>query len=271
MHAASSEGLAEVVLELLIARSDPNALDALHETALHKAVLGHSPEAIQVLLEGGADPSIGDSLGCTPVLLAAERGKAECLEVLLAKDSSLVTATNTSLWTALHLASHGDQQQRSISSGKRPKFPRTVQCLLEAKADVGARDEDSKTALHRAACTGNADSVALLVHANADLAAEDSFRWTPLHYACQEGHVSVVRVLCKEGAKVQCPNPPCLTPLGVATMENQVKVAEVLMSYGADPNLRGKGLASPAALARKDPDLHSDILALFELGFVGHK
>jgi len=272
LHVASLEGHAELALELLMARSDPNAIDLLHETALHKAVLSDSTEVLEVLLDHAcADASIGDGVGCTPALLAAERGKVDCLQLMLKRDSNLVNATNQSGWTALHLAAHGDQVQRSITTSRAPKFPASLRLLLDAKADVHARDEDSKTPLHRVACTGNIESATILVEAGADLSAADICRWTPLHYACQEGHVKMVQLLCAAKAIVQAENPSCLSPLAVATMENQVRVAELLMKFGADPNLRGRGLASPLMIARKEPDKHHDILGLFELGFVSHK
>jgi len=271
LHTAGEEGRADVALELLLGRANPDALDALHETALHKAVLADSSEVIEVLLDrAGADPSIGDGAGCTPALLAAERGKVDCLQLFMKKDPELANATNASGWTALHLAAHGDQHSRKITTKKPPKFLATVRLLLESKANIDARDEDTKTPLHRAALTGNLDSATALVEAGADLSAADICRWTPLHYACQDGHCKVVQMLLTAQAAVQCENPPCLTPLAVATMENQARVAELLMSFGADPNLKGKGLASPLMIARKDPEKYADILGLFELGFVKH-
>merc|ERR1719195_2597079 len=150
------------------------------------------------------------------------------------------------------------------------KFGTVMKLLLEAKADLEATDEDRKTPLHRAACTGNIETLKLLVEAGANTAADDICRWMPLHYACQEGHREVAKYLLEAKAAVQREDPICLTPLAVAPMENQVKIAELLMSFKGDPNLRGKGLASPMMIARKDPAHHSEILSLFELGFIHH-
>jgi ankyrin repeat protein len=171
-------------------------------------------------------------------------------------------------WTALHLCAHGREMRRN--SLKPGKFNTCAQLLLDAKADVDAFDEDRKTPLHRAAQTGERETVEVLLRYGANVGAEDCCRWTPLHYTAQEGHLNVARVLLKAKAQVQKQSPSCLTPLAVATMENQIKMAELLMSHGADHGLRGKGLASPIMIARKEPNRYAELLALFELGFINH-
>jgi len=274
LHVAASEGYPEVALELLVAGAEVDAADMQRQTPLFKAVLASNAEVLRVLVEyGRADPTIGDSTNTTPLLLAAERGLTDEIGCLLKADSGLVTAANECGWTALHMAAHGRQMKlvkQPYLSNIHSKFGTAVAMLLEAKADLEAHDEDRKTPLHRAACTGNVETVKLLVAAGANTAADCICRWTPLHYACQEGHLDVARHLLQAKAAVQREEPVCLTPLAVATMENQVKIAELLVSHKADPNLRAKGLASPIMIARKDSAKHSDILSLFELGFIHH-
>jgi len=269
LHVATCEDRAELVLELLIAKCEVDAEDDRQQTALHNASILGELEVMRVLLEhGGANPALGESTRSTPLLLTAHHGRVDQMELLLSKDPGLVNAANENGWTALHLAAHG--QEKKKSSLKGAKFLPAVKLLLEAKAAVDAVDEDSRTALHRAADTGNCETVSALLAAGANIMAEDISRWTPLHFACQDGHVGVARTLLQAKAAVQREHITCLTPLALATMENQVKVAELLVSHKADPNLRAKGLASAAMVARKDPEKYNDILSLFELGFVHH-
>eukprot|EP00408_Alexandrium_pacificum_P046540 CAMPEP_0171251780 /NCGR_PEP_ID=MMETSP0790-20130122/50817_1 /TAXON_ID=2925 /ORGANISM="Alexandrium catenella, Strain OF101" /LENGTH=368 /DNA_ID=CAMNT_0011719491 /DNA_START=46 /DNA_END=1152 /DNA_ORIENTATION=+ len=269
LHIACAEDHAELALELLVGGCDVNAADENQQTALHRAVLMDSTEVVRVLIEqGGADMTLADCTKSTPLHLAAGHGRTEAMALLLAKEPGLVHAANDSGWTALHLAAHGKEMKKS--SVKNVKFLPAVKMLIEAKAPIDAVDEDTRTALHRAADTGNAETVRALLAANANIDASDITRWTPMHFACQDGHVEVVRLLLSAKAPVQRPEPTCLTPLALATMENQVKVAELLLKNGADPDLRAKGLASAASIARKDPEKYNDILSLFELGFVNH-
>jgi ankyrin repeat protein len=250
--------------------ADPDAQDSLKQTPMHKAVMTAGIEALQVLLQrSNASLGIADAAMCTPMMLAAEHGKHEHLALLLARDTTLVADANQDGWTALHLAAHGREMRKPPK--KLSKFGTSVKLLLEAKAPLEAVAEGEKTPLHRAAMTGDPEVASLLLEAGADTGAADICRWTPLHYACHEGHLQICRVLLEARAAVQRENPACLTPLAVATMENHAKIAELLVKHGADPNLKGRGLASPMMIARKEPEKFSDILALFELGYVHHE
>ena len=69
-------------------------------------------------------------------------------------------------------------------------------------ADVAAKDEDGRTALHWAAERGHKDVVALLLDKmDRDLiAAKDEDGQTALHLAAEEGHKDVVALLEKWAA-----------------------------------------------------------------------
>jgi len=270
LHVACMEDNADVVLELICGKADVNIGDQAQQTALHKVMHTDGLQVMKVLVEqGNPQLSAADVQETTPLLLAAEFGKIQFVEYLLAKDPSLALASDKSGWTALHLCSHGREMRRN--STKPGKFNTCVRLCIEAKAPVDAFDEDRKTPLHRAAQTGDHETAAMLLQNGADVKAEDNCRWTPLHYAAQDGHLNIAKVLLQAKADVQRQNPSCLTPLAVATMENQIKLAELLLNYGADHGLRAKGLASPIMIARKEPNKYADMLALFELGFINHE
>lgn len=269
LHIACKEGYAEVALELLVKKADANAVDISKESPVHKACIPSSIEVLKVVAEhGGADLTVADCTGMTPLLLAAKCGNVEFITYLLSKDAGLVGAKNEAHWTALHLAAHG--QDAKVNAQNPGKYNTSVRLLLEAKSTVDATDEDKRTPLHRAAAIGNCLSAGLLVDAGASMDAADQCRWRPIHYACQNAHEKMVALLLGKRAAAQLENPDCLTPLAVATMENKPKIAEMLVKQKADPNLRGPGLASPLMLARKDKTKYADILSLFELGFINH-
>lgn len=115
---AASNGEVEYVKSLLAAGADPNAMDeegwtalmwaaqnndiatasalidagavlnfaeySNEETALTVAIYSNSDEIVQLLLQSGADPSLQDSLGWTPLMTAANYGDIEAVELLLA-------------------------------------------------------------------------------------------------------------------------------------------------------------------------------------------
>ncbi|CAE7239083.1 Ank2, partial [Symbiodinium microadriaticum] len=268
LHVAAMEGSPELALELLAAGADANGLDDWNQTALHWASMAHSADLVSVLLDGGADPLLQDSFGRTAAFMAAEQGKMELLARLLDKEPSCATIPNNEYWSPLHVAAFGLQSVKNFT--KPLKFLETVKLLLAAKAEVDAKDENCRTALHRAAQAGNGEPLQALLAAGASVCSADECRWTPMHYASQEGHLQIAKLLLDAKADAEPKNPTCLTPLAIATEGNQVKMVEFLLKHGADPHARAKGLHSPLMMARSDPKKYADILALLELGFINH-
>ena len=78
--------------------------------------------------------------------------------------------------------------------------PAVFVVLLEAGADVEARNRRGRTPLHGAAGTNRSQVVAELARAGADLNARDSAGNTPLHATRYNEHVSVVYLLLELGA-----------------------------------------------------------------------
>jgi hypothetical protein len=82
---AASRNYVESMRTMLFdTRIDPNSLDYDGRTALYVAVNNQQLEAIQLLLEAGADPFIVDSTGSTPVDRARELERDDIVEMLLA-------------------------------------------------------------------------------------------------------------------------------------------------------------------------------------------
>ncbi|MDB5355154.1 MAG: ankyrin repeat protein [Phycisphaerales bacterium] len=119
------------------------------DTALHLAAAGHRVVIARMLLAAGADPN---------------------------------SARNHRQGRPLHYAADGYIQNPSFNAASQVK---TINCLLNAGADLHAADKNGATALHRAVRTRCAAAVECLLQAGADPTARNLPGATPFHLAVQ--------------------------------------------------------------------------------------
>lgn len=178
--AAQSDNVAAV--ELLIARgakvnmkldtADYDTSIALH----HAARYSSNSDVVRILLEKGSDPNAKGLLGARPLhdAIKASIGmltrdgvdKKETVRLLL-KFKAAVDGRNGAGETPL------------MELADSSKDIALVKMLIDAKANVNARDRYKETALHKAAKGGNAPFVELLLKNGADPMVKDSEGHTP--------------------------------------------------------------------------------------------
>lgn len=64
------------------------------------------------------------------------------------------------------------------------------------------QDRDLYTPLHAAVAAGRVDCVRMLIEAGADIEAKNVYGNTPLHIACLNGHVEAVAELIRHSANI---------------------------------------------------------------------
>ena len=77
-----------------------------------------------------------------------------------------------------------------------------VKALLEAGADLEAKDNNGRTALMFAALNGDTETAKALSEAGADLEAKNNNGRTALMFAADQGHTEIVELLKEAGAKL---------------------------------------------------------------------
>jgi uncharacterized protein len=123
-------------------------------TPLLRAAKALDAPAVKVLLEHGADLTLANSRGMTPIMAAAGLGS--------------VDADTRGFYLS------EDTQQRAID---------TLTLLIKAGGDVNAKDSRGLTPLHEAARWGWNDVVTFLVKNGADLTVKDNRGLTPIDSA----------------------------------------------------------------------------------------
>jgi ankyrin repeat protein len=114
-----------------------------------------------------------------------------------------------------------------------------VAALLQAGADVHARDRFNQSPLHWAAANGgDLDVAKFLVEHGAVVNARDSKGKTPLCWAANGGDLAMVTFLVERGAVVNARDNEGRIPLHWAAEECDLAIVAFLVEHGADVNAR---------------------------------
>ena len=260
LHQAATYGSVEAADRLLAAGADPDARDVDGETPLHRAAfnLRDSPsgsDMVKHLIEGGADPDLADSQrGRTPLNLAAVMDNQDAIEPLLEAGANTHIQDHEGHTALMQAAAYGSTEsvERLLKAGADPHIhgvnrgdtalmraashgsTESVERLLKAGADPEARDNDGASALHHAAGADKASTVDRLIKGGAHHQAIDNQEQTPLHVAAKADASECVNRLLKDGAEMHVHDAHGRTPLELARESDSHAAASRLEQAAAE-------------------------------------
>ncbi|KAK3435229.1 putative ankyrin repeat protein RF_0381 [Eucalyptus grandis] len=130
---------------------------------------------------------------------------------------------------------------------------RAVQSMLAANPlAVNSRDKHSRTPLHLAAWSGQAQVVAYLCQNKADVGAAAMDDMGAIHFAAQKGHLEVVRTLLSSGVSIKASNRKGFTPLHYAVQGSHLELVKYLVKKGASLSTKTKAGKTPVDLASSE-------------------
>jgi uncharacterized protein len=130
--------------------------------------------------------------------------------------------------------------------------------LINAGADLTARDSHGRTPLHAAVVAGKQELIQLLLAKGADPNTRDDTGASPLDEAAWGGSVEIARMLVDAGAAVNAPETKTgATPINEAVFKDHIDVIKLLLARGADTSIRDHAGFSPAenAVRRHHPEV----------------
>jgi len=235
LHRACDYTRREQILCLLQLGADANGLNSYGQRPIDELIDNYNyrnedtPELIDALLRGGADPGISPSplVQRAPLHVTVDAGHVQSTKLLLKKGATVDVADRSSLQTTplLMAAENGNRDIAAL--------------LIEHGANILKTDAAKRNALHAAARGGHADFCAFLLDkTDIDINARDKDGWTPLHYACAREKTAVVKMLIERGADLNAPDNEGVTPLHRAMIDRSDDVIDAYVAVlGAKANL----------------------------------
>ena len=261
---AVGKGCSKDALETIVNhRADVNAVNKKHATALMIACASSNKDAINVLLDAGADPNITDGMGNTCIQIAVGNGCSKDVLETIVNHGVDVNATNKKNVTALMIAcekGNANAINVLLNAGAHPNIidangntclhyaaygdciKDSLQTVINHGAEVNATNAGYATAIMLACEKGNTDVINVLLNAGADPSIADADGDTWLHQAVRGGcSKEVLETLISHGADVNAANKNNVTALKIACEKGNSDALNVLLSAGGDPNITDTG------------------------------
>jgi ankyrin repeat protein len=212
--------------------ADVSLTDGLGRSPLHHAAASASVEVVRELLERGASVNAEDDNENTPLLDACRFNWCEQREAiiqLLLEHRADPELANFNGDYPLFFA---------VGRGESERDARVVKLLLSAGARTDIRNKDGQTPLLYA-CSVSSESeevaLALLEHGGVDVNATDGYDYSAIHYACERGLEKVffrlVELECSTEDKVERKNRNCLQLMAASQGKSSSAIFAYLVNH----------------------------------------
>ena len=250
LHFAATKAKTSTARVLLQNKADPNCQTEVKNTPLILAVCfieveEKQKEMVKLLMSHGADVSMKNVEGFTPLHFAAKKAKTSTARVLFqnkADPNCQTKLKGTPLILAVYFI-EVEEKQREM-----------VELLISHGAYVSMKQVEGFTPLHFAAKKAKTSTARVLLQNKADPNCQTKLKDTPLILAVdliedEKKQREMVELLISHGAEVNMKQGKGFTPLHYAAQKTKTSTAKVLLQNKADPNCRTEERDTPLILA----------------------
>ncbi|CAF1105763.1 unnamed protein product [Adineta steineri] len=231
-------------LEFKPSGTDADNLNITGQTALFMATLKDRVDVVKFLIEKKAQINVQNRYGVSPLLLCAESGNYELVQVLVEGGADV------------NIIPQGALAEESILAGQTPLFGaankghvKICEYLVKNGADLNAVTVTGATPLYTAIEEGHLEVVELLIRHGADVnqspqgeVARDLHieNQTPLLIACMKNYETIIRHLIESGANVNVTSEYGSSPFLAICQHNNVELVRLLIQHGARHDVETK-------------------------------
>lgn len=240
----------DTLLDLVVRNGQPRVISMLLNdfgADINRDQDGHTPlisalrwekhHIADLLIDHGADLSIGGHDGYTLLHYACEAGHVRLVQALLDRGANPNAVEELHDETPLHLASYGDHTE-------------AVTILIQHGADPAMKTIMGVSPYDYAASVGSAALIKEFIALVPDSHNRLQSGRTPLHHSCFNNLAACVALL-EHGANVNAMEPDGRTPLHEAVRGGKIAIVKTLLAYGADTKAVRNDGKTPLSLAEE--------------------
>ena len=202
--------------------------------------------------------ALNAAIASMPLAEYTENYAAHITPLMIAANTSSLDAVKLLVQAGADLGAKDKKGRTALTYAKEGKFKRVI-AYLEAAYEK--RDAAGALTLREAAATGTLYRVKALLEAGADVEQSDEHGQTPLMLAVAAGHVELVKMLCAAGANVHATRGDDGGDLWTcAFAKPNAEIIRCLIEHGLSPNQTRK--SGPALLLAFGLQKPKDILKL---------
>ena len=257
-NSMSDEDFIEIAKMLIDRGAEIDAIDKRGFTSLHNAAYSNNSNAVQLLIENGANVSKKSRNSLyTSLHLASIKGCKCVVQIQLQKGAcSVINHKTASGYTALDYAhdkgfleisyillDHGGKSEiyanQLLTAVMRNQLYK-VKYLIRKGANLETKHDEydvtHSTPLIIASRNGCKAIVQILLMHGANINAKDFIGLSALSYAIENNHQDIAKLLIKYKANVNEPKMPLFSPLTIALYHRHFEMGRLLLENGADIN-----------------------------------